>query len=614
MIIDTLYWREPLWLFTLILPWIIILFTYYYQKKQWRQIADPDLLPWVQGNSPSSRQTISQVFLAIAWLFFSIALAGPRTPQWIPPDIQNDDVSVMAVIDFSASMKAIDVKTDRITQAQILLKHWLEEISEQLIPVKLRMGLIIYSGHSHTLLIPGADKALVKHYIAQLHQFKPPTLGNDLSTALQTASELLKDFKGKRSILLLSDGDLGEKAGDAAQKAASRIKAEGLLSLSVIGVGNNEAVRIPGAEGGALTDNGKVIVSRRQISWLKELAELADGKYYNAESAGKLNLADVLDLPKPRIDPQFSHQIIWDEWFYMPLLGGIFFSLLGLQISGKRAQKLSAIALIFFLSGCNISNDKSNDYSKNETDKKIYDTLISGDYSGVLGLIEDLSKEDDSYIYSHNNSTIRFSEGVACYRLKDYVCAQQAFSSLAWSETDKNRRGMAVFNLANTHFRLGDYEQAAILFKDAELLGITAEKTRINQAFADSLADAVRRRVTDIAKTKQRADWLSSARKLPDDFDERMAIGVYLPQTKKNKTIFSGLSVSEQNSLVKNGIKRIRTTSKIKSSNASKFWVSSKQKNLPQQTSGLFNHLMSFETGLRYVPDEAIEIEGQRSW
>lgn len=613
MIIDTLYWREPLWLFTLILPGLIILFTYYYQKKQWQQMADPDLLPWVQDKSHSSRQTISQFLLAIAWLFFSIALAGPRTPQWIPPALQNDDVSVMAVIDFSSSMKAIDTKTDRISQAQTLLKHWLEEISEQLIPLKLRMGLIIYSGHSHTLLIPSSDKALVKHYIAQLHQFKPPTLGNDLSTSLQTASELLKDFKGKRSILLLSDGDLGEKAGDAAQKAASRIKAEGLMSLSVIGVGKNEAVRIPGAEGSALTDNGKVVVSRRQISWLKNLAEEADGKYYNAESAGKLNLADVLDLPKPRIDPRFSHQIIWDEWFYIPLLAGIFLSLLALQLSGKRAHKLSAIALIFFLSGCNISNDTSNDYNKDETNKKIYNTLISGDYARVLGLIEDLSKVDNSYNNSNNN-TIRFSEGVACYRLKDYVCAQQAFSSIAWSATDKKRRGMAVFNLANTHFRLGDYEQAGILFKDAERLGVTAEKTRINQAFADSLADAVRRRLADIAKTKQRAEWLSSARTLPDGFDERMAIGVYLPQTKKNKTIFSGLSVSEQNSLVKSGIKRIRTTSKIKSSDASEFWVSSKQKHLPQQTSGLFNQLMSFETGLHYVPDEAIQVEGQRSW
>ena len=101
MIIDTLYWREPLCLFTLFLPGLIILFTYYYQKKQWQQMADPDLLPWVQAKSQSSRQTISQVLLAIAWLFFSIALAGPRTPQWIPPALQNDDVSVMAVIDFS---------------------------------------------------------------------------------------------------------------------------------------------------------------------------------------------------------------------------------------------------------------------------------------------------------------------------------------------------------------------------------------------------------------------------------------------------------------------------------------------------------------------------------
>ena len=152
-----------------------------------------------------------------------------------------------------------------------------------------------------------------------------------------------------------------------------------------------------------------------------------------------------------------------------------------------------------------------------------------------------------------------------------------------------------------------------MLFQDAERLGVAPAKTRINQQFADSLAAAVRQRVADIAKTKQRADWLSSARKLPEGFEDRMADGLYLPQLTKSQTIYFGLSAKEQQLLIEQGVKRIQTSRKSKPLDT-QFWVLSVQDVQPQQTSGLFNSLMPFETGLHYVPDEPVQIEGRRPW
>ena len=612
MILDMLYWREPLWLLSFLLPWFIIAITYFYQKKIWLQIADPQLLAWLSTHSNSSHQKIRQILLTIAWLLFSIALAGPRTPQWIPPSLQADDVSIMIIVDFSTSMQAMDghikrANMDRISQARKLLEHWLDELNPSLMPARMRMGLSIYAAHSHTLLIPSNDKALLKHYIAQLQQFRPPTLGNNLAAALKNAQQLLKPFKGEQHIILLSDGDLGTKSAKSAQTMMLQIQSDERLNLTIIGLGKDEAVSIPAKSNQTSDLDRKTIISRRHISWLKQLAQQSNGKYYNAESLKSLKLEQILNLPVAQIDPRSNHQILWDEWFYIPLLAGIILTLLALQISAIRLFQLTSIFLLIFLGGCDQNR------SQLQLNNNINNALLSGDYAKVLTLIKANESLDNDFII--------FSEGVACYRLKDYFCAQRAFSSLAWSASDAALKSKAIFNLANTHYKLGDYEQASILFQEAQQLGISATKTQINQAFADSLAAAVQGRLDDIAKTKQRADWLSAAQKLPEEFNDRIAEGIYLSQKNNTRNVFSNLSFNlshkEQRQLIELGVKYIKTKSKSRSQSqySENFWVASTQKKKKkQQTAQLFNQLMGFEIGLHYVPEEPLQVQGQRPW
>jgi tetratricopeptide (TPR) repeat protein len=423
-----------------------------------------------------------------------------------------------------------------------------------------------------------------------LHQFKPPTLGNNLAAALKNAHELLKNLKGDHYIILLSDGDLGEKSAQEAQIITSLKKADGSLQLSIIGMGKDEAISLPMTVNNAMDDNGESIVSRRQIGWLKQFSEQMGGTYHNAESIKQIKLEQLLDLNEPRIDPESSDQIIWNEWFFLPLLGGIFFSLLALQMSGRNFLRLTSISLILFLAAC--EQQKTLTMSYLEFNKKVTYALLS----------------DDSH---------RFSEGVVCYHLKDYICAQQIFSSLAWSASDDNLKAKAVFNLANTHFKMGDYEQASVLFKDAHRLGIAKKKTQINQAFSDSLAAAVQRHLSDIAKTKQRAKWLSTLQKLPEGFEDKLAEGIYLNEKNQDRLLFSslfdGLSEQKKQQLVRQGVKHSNKKN-IKQASAENYWVLSDQDNLPQQTADLFNQLMAFEIGLHYVPDEPLQVEGQRPW
>ncbi len=620
-----LYWREPLWLLLFLLPGFIVLLSYFYQKILWKKIAEPNLLPWVKTDIKSSIQIIRISLFAFAWLFFTIALAGPRTPEKIPPSIQNDSVSMMVLIDFSRSMQAVDKliteqARSRITQAQDILNHWLNDF-----PPQLKMGLMIYSGHSHTLLPPTSDTSVLRHYITQLKQFNPPTLGNNLAQALDNAYNLLNQLQNqaikKQVVLVLSDGDLGKQAGDNAKLSASKFKKNKQLNLFVIGVGGDEAVKIPTSDYKYLTINGNVIVSRRQTLWLKQLTQQANGFYYPLELIKQQKLAQLLKLAKPRINPKLNHQVLWNEWFFIPLILGVILALIGLHMRAKKTHKLSMLILILLLSGC--SEGENEALTNKQLIEKIDKSLSLENYNQVLTL----SKLN--YGADHTTSLyIQFSQGVACYRLKKYRCAQQVFSSIVWTfekmlwnQAENNiteLHGKAVFNLANTHFKLGDYRQAAVLFEYSMQRGIPPPKAKINLQFAKSLAMGVSRHLADIEKTKQRADWLASARKLPEGFDDTLAEGFYFSQFKAEQSQFYRLPDDVKKVLLEKGIKYIQTSHKISANTAGnkagKFWVLSEQNSKPQQTAALFNQLMSFEVGIPYASDEALEIKGQRSW
>jgi len=572
MIFDNLYWREPLWLFAFLLPWLIILNRSYYQKKRWYKIADPHLLAWCYAHSRSSGENFQRLLFALAWLFFCVALAGPRTAQWIPPSLQQKNISVTLIFDYSSSMKAIDHNTSRIVQAQNIVKYWLKDL-----PPNVRVGLRIFSGHSHNLLIPTSDKTLVNYFVEQLHKFRPPTLGNNLADALQAAKKQFNSLTGEHYIIVLSDGDLGKKSTNAVQNIATQIKTEAHLHLSIIGVGKDEAVRIPLSKTKMLTHQGKVIVTRRHIPPLKKLAQVSGGRYYSAEQIQELKLEQILALPKARIDTKFTQHILWHEWFFIPLLAAVFFTLLALQISGANSRRLAGATLMLLLSSC-YQSDKAG---------------------------------EDGYS--------QFVQGVACYRLKNYSCAQQFFTAVAWSASEPSLQAKAVFNLGNTYYKLGDYEQALVLFKDAEQRGISITKTRINQAFSASFAAAVQQHLADIAKTKQKAEWLAAAGKMPEGFSDRLAEGITLKrgvlrQDNHQNHFFPGMSSKERNLLLDYGIKRIQNKQKVQQVSNNNSWVFSAQDKEPQDTAALLNDLMSYETGFHYVPDEALQIEGQRSW
>lgn len=592
---EQLYWREPLWTIFSLLPILFIVVNKLRQRQQWKHIADESLLPWVRGAQRPQRDKISRVLITVAWLLFCIALAGPRTAKWIPPSLQSQNVSVVMIVDMSNSMKAKDQRQNRLSQTTDLLRQWLTTA-----PAASRIGLVIFGGHAHTLLNPTNDHHLVEFFLDELVDMQTPTLGNNVADSMKLAAELLKNSENKQYAVLLSDGDFDADALQTANKSARESLRKNDISFHIIGIGGNEPVSVPNHSGEPIVLDGKRVVSRLQGSALKQLALEANGHYQSLLSGNQKTLEQSLNLPKHRLDPSDSDQILWHEWFVIPLLTGLFLLLLALHLGSKNSiTRKHGLSLVVFmlLSGCEPAtwtNNAVNNISR---------LLEAGDYSAARIQAGKL----DGY-------AARFVEGVSCYRLADLSCAVEAFSRAAWIAEDAESKGRAVFNLANTYFKLADYDQATVLYRDAEKLGILAELTDLNRGFSESLAASVKQLMADNRETERRANWRTNAGTLPEGFENTFTEGIYLSQPSSKPEAYDTVSKNAWNAMVKHGVGRLLGTEASSENTASGSWVKSTETPTTEDTAGLLNRLMLMEIGMPSMDKEPFLIEGQRAW
>lgn len=592
---DLLYWREPAWLGAALVPPLVYGLAHIARYRQWARLVDPVLRPWVEVPVRGSRGWLRPVLLLVVWLLLCIALAGPRTPRWLPPEVR-PGVAVVAVVDLSLSMAARDERPDRRARAQALLTDWAAGM-----PEALQFGLVVFAGHAHQLLVPTADHELVRHFAGELAGIQLPTLGNALDDALRRAAEMLDASAGQaveRHVLLLSDGDLDEAAQNAAEVSVADVLLPAAVRLHVIGIGGGEAVGVPRSATEPLMIAGQRITSRRDGRWLAQLAMLGEGEYLALEDVGARPLSEVLGLSVPRIQPDDQRQVLWDEWFGVPLAAAMLLCLVALE--GGHSSKIAGAALatamlILSSGGCERA------VSVTDSGADIRAALRTGDYTQARRLAADREGHD-----------ARFAEGVACYRLEDYPCALQAFARAAWLAPNDTARGRAAFNLGNTHFRLGDYAQSSVLFAEASMLGVSPQDAALNRSFADSLAAAVERQLAAIAETQRRADWRAAAHGIPEELRDRLAEGITLSDALRRQPAFATLSGEALRALVAQGI--TRAVAEADAAGPGRHWLKTSESKAALGTAGLFNRLLPMETGIASNADAPYAIEGQRPW
>jgi Ca-activated chloride channel family protein len=178
---------------------------------------------------------------------------------------QATQATVILAIDDSDSMKATDVRPDRLEAAKAAAQAFLDKL-----PAGFRVGVVTFAGQAKVLVAPSTDRAQVAAAVAALGTSGGTVIGDGLTAALDTIeADRSQHGPGAAAVVLLTDGqDTGSKVPP--YEAAARAHALGVRVFTVA------LGRSTGGTSGANT------------ALLQQLATATGAKTFTAGSAGQL--------------------------------------------------------------------------------------------------------------------------------------------------------------------------------------------------------------------------------------------------------------------------------------------------------------------------------------
>jgi Ca-activated chloride channel family protein len=296
----TVMWPQLLWLLTLV-PLLVA--AYFWLRSRQRDLHTrlPGL--WsaaVGGRSAGLRRAIPPLLLFIALFALLSAVSRPQVNMTLP-SMHKD---IILALDTSGSMRATDVKPNRLAAAQNAARLFVERR-----PLRTKIGIVSISGSASVVqsltdnredLMKAIERVQLQRgtalgsgiYIAlatllpdaginleQLIQGRPPDAWARWADAERKAKQPISPGSNRSvAIVLLSDG---ENTHGPDPLEAAKLAAEHGVRIYTVGIGS--------PEGTTLGFSGWSMRVRLDDDTMRKIAATTHGEYYAASSTPELN-------------------------------------------------------------------------------------------------------------------------------------------------------------------------------------------------------------------------------------------------------------------------------------------------------------------------------------
>ena len=296
-------WPQFLWLL-LILPTLVLLYAWlmHRRKAQTLRYASLSLVKEAMGKGPGFKRHIPPLLFLLALSAMLLAAARPFAVVTLP--LQQE--TIILAMDVSGSMRATDVKPNRLVASQSAAKAFLAEL-----PRKVRVGIVAFAGTAQVVQPPTLSREDLTAAIDKFQLQRATAIGSAIVISLaelfpdqgieldalvrgsgrlrpaRIDSEPKKDVKPfvpvapgsytSAAIILLTDGQrtTGIDTLEAAKMAADRG-----VRIYTVGVGTVDGETI-GFEGWSMR-------VRLDEETLKKVALQTQGSYFYAGTAEDL--------------------------------------------------------------------------------------------------------------------------------------------------------------------------------------------------------------------------------------------------------------------------------------------------------------------------------------
>ncbi|MDK8463972.1 VWA domain-containing protein [Marinobacter sp. SS13-12] len=315
------HFLRPLWLLLLLAAFLLplVLRRFHQSDSGWSRIIPARLLrPMISHSGAAGSPRKSPVLPAVAALVvLSIALAGPSWRQ-APTPLQQQNDSLVIVLDLSLSMLATDVEPDRLTVAKRKIRDILKAREGAL------TALVVYAADAHVVTPLTDDRNTIEGMLDVLEPVIMPAAGNRTDLGIKRGLDLLEQgAPGNGRLLLIAD--------DVAERYRQRITdhlANSRFALSTLTVGTAEGGPIPLARQGFIRDNGDIVIARADPDSMADLARRNDGDSHTltitdddilALELRPIDAADWEDSDRDLTVNRWQDDGYWLLWLAAPL-------------------------------------------------------------------------------------------------------------------------------------------------------------------------------------------------------------------------------------------------------------------------------------------------------
>ena len=323
---------NPVYLYLLLLVPLFLLgygMLRYFRARRIKAFGDPALVNALMPSWSRSKGWVKAVLFSLAFAFFVLGLARPRTGAKLA-ERTTKGAEIIVALDVSNSMLAQDYSPNRLERAKLAISRLTDRLQED------RIGLVIFAGTSFVQLPVTTDYVSAKMFLGSIDTGSIPVQGTAIGDAIRLS---IKSFSAQseksRVIIVISDGENHEDDPVAAAKQAAELG----IKVYTIGVGSAEGQPIP-VNGELLKDkDGNIVVTRLDEETLRNVAKAGGGAYIHA-GGEEFGLNPIIQDIRSMEDEEFG-SVVFEEYDeqYMYFFGIALLLLVLEMLIGERKPR-----------------------------------------------------------------------------------------------------------------------------------------------------------------------------------------------------------------------------------------------------------------------------------
>ena len=274
----------------------------HFRARRVKAFGDPALVEALMPSRSRSKGWVRVILWSLAFAFFVIGLARPRTGARLA-ERTTKGAEIIVALDVSNSMLAQDYSPNRLERAKLSIARLTDRLQED------RIGLVIFAGTSFVQLPVTTDYVSAKMFLGSIGTGSIPVQGTAIGDAIRLC---IKSFSAQseksRVIVVISDGENHEDDPVEAARQAAELG----IRVYTIGVGSTEGQPIP-LEGGLLRDkDGEIVVTHLDEETLRRVAQAGGGAYIHAGNE-EFGLNPIIQDIRRMEDEEFG-SLVFEEY------------------------------------------------------------------------------------------------------------------------------------------------------------------------------------------------------------------------------------------------------------------------------------------------------------